>query len=172
MILNWLYFQRARDHFLFKKKMGPQSNKISVYRDLKKGEWYSGIPVLGINLLPVLEWPRTVGRWECANAREHDLLGQFWYVINVADLGGQGLSALSARPSPGQRILLAVMNSKATARKCSFKFLSKFSWQTRENERKRNSVCFNQSWIKYNGLAPILEKEIGYWKLGTSFFNS
>ena len=87
-----------------------------------------------------MELPRTVGRWERAHAGEQDLLRQFRYVIKVADLGGQRLSAFGARPSPGQPILLAVVNSKAAARKCGFKFLSKFSWQTREREREKNSA--------------------------------
>lgn len=88
-------------------------------------------------MLPVLKQPRSIGCWECAYTGEHDLLREFGYVIQVADLGGQRLSALCARAPPGEPILLAMVHSKATARKCSFKFLSKFSWQTREMKGKR-----------------------------------
>ena len=111
-----------------------------MYRALKKEEWSSDILLLGVSLLPVLEGPGAVGHWEGADTRENHLLRQFRHVIKVADLRGQGLAALRARPSPGQPVLLAVMNPKATARKCGFKFLSKLSWMTRENERRKEFI--------------------------------
>lgn len=108
-----------------------------MYRGLKKEEWSPAILLLAVSLLPALEGPGAVGRWERADAPEHHLLGQFRHVIKVADLRGQRLAAFGARPPPGQPVLLAVMNPKATARKRGFKFLSKLSWMIAENERRK-----------------------------------
>lgn len=111
--------------------------KTSVHRVCIKGFFESGFLIIAINILPVLKRSCPVGCWECAYAGKHHVLWEFWYIIKIADLCGQGLPALCACASPGETISLAMMNPETT-RKGSFKFLAKFSWQTRENGRKVN----------------------------------
>ena len=112
-----------------------------MYRGLKEEEGSPAI-LLAVSLLPALQGPGAVGRGERADAGQHHLLRQFRHVVKAADLRGQRLAALGARPPPGQPVLLAVMSPKATARKRGFKFLAKLSWMTAENGRRKE--CCSQ----------------------------
>ena len=112
-----------------------------MYRGLKEEEGSPAI-LLAVSLLPALQGPGAVGRGERADAGQHHLLRQFRHVVKAADLRGQRLAALGARPPPGQPVLPAVMSPKATAGKRRFKFLAKLSWMTAENERRKE--CCSQ----------------------------
>ena len=112
-----------------------------MYRGLKEEEGSPAI-LLAVSLLPALQGPGAVGRGERADAGQHHLLRQFRHVVKAADLRGQRLAALGARPPPGQPVLPAVMSPKATAGKRGFKFLAKLSWMTAENERRKE--CCSQ----------------------------